>query len=177
MINNGKGNPIPPLEEKRKKRSKDDSKAVERQLRLLKEMKDFGEAIRMNLLEKSGLSDNRILRDLNILEESIREASRHLNADELRPALDRHFGLDNLKESDLHKQADGCTIAALLMMNAAMLHQRIANGRWLSRRERPGSGQERRERGAPDQPGMELISGAVTFYPVLEPALERHPSH
>ena len=132
MINKGKGNPLPSLEEKRKKRAKDDSKAVERQLRLLKEMKEFGEAIRMNLLEKSGLSDDRILRDLNILGESVREAARHLNADELRPALDRHFGLDNLKESDLNKQADGCTIAALLMMNAAMLHQRIANGRWLS---------------------------------------------
>ena len=86
----------------------------------------------MNLLEKSGLSDDRVLRDLNILEDSIREAAHHLNADELRPALDRHFGLDNLRESDLTKQADGCTIAALLMMNAAMLHQRIANGRWLS---------------------------------------------
>ncbi len=132
MINKGKGNPLPSLEDKKKKRAKDDSKAIERQLRLLKEMQEFGEAIRMNLLEKSGLTDDRVLRDLNILEDSIREAAHHLNADELRPALDRHFGLDNLRESDLTKQADGCTIAALLMMNAAMLHQRIANGRWLS---------------------------------------------
>ena len=132
MINKGDGNPLPMLDDKKKKRAKDDSKAIERQLRLLKEMQEFGEAIRMNLLEKSGLSDDRVLRDLNILEESVREAAHHLNADELRPALDRHFGLDNLKESELNKQADGCTIAALLMMNAAMLHQRIANGRWLS---------------------------------------------
>ena len=128
MINKGKGNPL----SSKKKRAKDDPKAIERQLRLLKEMEEFGEAIRMNLLEKSGLSDDHVLRDLNILEESVREAAHHLNADELRPALDRHFGLDNLRESDLNKQADGCTIAALLMMNAAMLHQRIANGRWLS---------------------------------------------
>ncbi len=28
-------------------------------------------------------------------------------------------------------QADGCTIGALIMMNAAMLHQRIATGKWL----------------------------------------------
>ena len=132
MINKGEGNPLPSLEEKKRKRAKDDQRAVERQLRLLKEMQEFGEAIRMNLLEKSGLSDDRVLRDLNILEESVREAAHHLNSDELRPALDRHFGLDNLRESDLDKQADGCTIAALLMMNAAMLHQRIANGRWLS---------------------------------------------
>ena len=132
MINNGKGNPLPSLAEKKRKRAKDDQRVIERQLRLLKEMQEFGEAIRMNLLDKSGLSDDRVLRDLNILEESVREAAHHLNADELRPVLDRHFGLDNLRESDLNKQADGCTIAALLMMNAAMLHQRIANGRWLS---------------------------------------------
>ena len=132
MINDGGGNPLPPLGEKRKKREKGDQKVIERQMRLLREMEEFGEAIRMNLLEKSGLTGDRVLRDLNILEDSIREAAHHLNADELRPALDRHFGLDNLKESELNKQADGCTIAALLMMNAAMLHQRIANGRWLS---------------------------------------------
>ena len=132
MINKDEGNPLPSLAEKKRKRAKDDQRVIERQLRLLKEMQEFGEAIRMNLLDKSGLSDDRVLRDLNILEESVREAAHHLNADELRPALDRHFGLDNLRESDLNKQADGCTIAALLMMNAAMLHQRIANGRWLS---------------------------------------------
>ena len=71
MINNGKGNPLPSMEEKKKKRAKDDQKAIERQLRLLKEMQEFGEAIRMNLLEKSGLTDDRVLWDLNILEESV----------------------------------------------------------------------------------------------------------
>ncbi len=132
MINKGKGKPLPSPEERAKKRANTEQKAIERQLRLLNEMQEFGESIRLNLLEKSGLTSDRVLRDLNILEDSIKEAAYHLNADELRPALDRHFGLDNLKESDLNKQADGCTIAALLMMNAAMLHQRIANGRWLS---------------------------------------------
>ena len=132
MINNGEGNPLPSSPEKKKKRERGDQKVIERQMRLLREMEEFGDAIRINLLEKSGLINDRVLRDLNILETSIREAAHHLNADELRPVLDRHFGLDNLKESDLNKQADGCTIAALLTMNAAMLHQRIANGRWLS---------------------------------------------
>ena len=131
MINNGGGNPLPSLAEK-KKRKKGEQKVIERQMRLLQEMEEFGDAIRINLLEKSGLINDRVLRDLNILEHSIREAAHHLNADELRPVLDRHFGLDNLRESDLNRQADGCTIAALLMMNAAMLHQRIANGRWLN---------------------------------------------
>ena len=131
MINDGKGNPVPSSDERKKRRAKDDAKAIDRQMRLLKEMEEFGEAIRMNLLEKSGLSDDRVLRDLNILETSVKEAAYHLRSDDLQPVLDRRFGLDNLKESDLNKQADGCTITALLMMNAAMLHQRIANGRWL----------------------------------------------
>ena len=171
MINKGEGNSLPSSEEKKRRRAKDDQRAIDRQLRLLKEMQEFGEAIRMNLLEKSGLTDDRVLRDLNILEDSVREAAHHLNADELRPALDRHFGLDNLRESELNKQADGCTIAALLMMNAAMLHQRIANGRWLS--------------GVSDLAAIKNDTNVVRrisrewdrvmrhdFLPVLEPAVE-----
>ena len=88
--------------------------------------------ITMNLLAKSGLTNNRVARDLNLLEYGIREAAYHLRNDELLPALNRHFRLDNLKAESLQKQADGCTIAALLLMNAMMLHQRIANGQWLT---------------------------------------------
>ena len=95
-------------------------------------MEEHGNAIKMNLLAKSGLRDNRVMRDLNILEDSVKEATHHLRNDELKEDLDRLFGLDNLDESKRKKSADGCTIAALLMMNAAMLHQRISNGRWLS---------------------------------------------
>lgn len=93
---------------------------------------DLGNAITVNLLAKSGLTGNRVLRDLNLLEVGINEAAHQLRSDELLPLLNRHFGLDNLTPESRSKQADGCTIAALLMMNAAMLHQRIANGQWLS---------------------------------------------
>ena len=86
-------------------------------------------AIRMNLLAKSGLTANRVVRDLNLLEVGVKEAAHHLGSDGLKPALDRHFGLDNLKAGK--ERADGCTIAALLMMNAAMLHQRIAKEDWM----------------------------------------------
>ena len=134
MINKGSGLRLPhSSEQKTPRRTKQEmAEHSAMQMLLLSGMEEHSNAIRMNLLSKSGLVDNRVVRDLNILETSVKEAAHHLNADDLRPALDRHFGLDNLKESDLNKQADGCTIAALLMMNAAMLHQRIANGRWLS---------------------------------------------
>ena len=93
-------------------------------------MVDYVEAIRVNLLTNSGLSGNRVERDLNILEKGVNEAARHLSADGLEGALARHLGIDKF-DTDGKKSADGCTVAALLLMNAAMLHQRIANGRWL----------------------------------------------
>ena len=171
MINKGEGNPLPTSAEREARRARGETRAFERQLRLLAEMKEFGDAIRMNLLEKSGLASDRIMRDLNILRECVDEAAFHLNADELRPKLDSHFQLDNLKDSGKGRSADGCTIAALLMMNAAMLHQRIAKGRWL-----------------PGVSDLETVKNEVNvvtrverewnrirshdFQPVLEPAVE-----
>ena len=105
-----------------------DERAVRRVFRQLR-WDENSNAIRMNLLAKSGLTANRVVRDLNLLEGGVKEAAHHLDSDGLKPALDRHFGLDNLKAGK--KRADGCTIAALLMMNAAMLHQRIANESWM----------------------------------------------
>ena len=131
MINKGEGQRIPSSKEKPKRPTRAERADTAMQLRL-SELEDEGNAIRMNLLAKSGLVDNRVVRDLNVLETSVREAAHALRNDELQPALDHHFGLDNLKDDERKSQADGCTIAALLLMNAAMLHQRIANGAWLS---------------------------------------------
>ena len=87
--------------------------------------------ITMNLLKKSGLRGNRPERDANMIQDSIYEAAHQLRNDRLKDALDRHFNLNYLDDKAREDQADGCTIAALLMMNAAMLHQRISAGRWL----------------------------------------------
>lgn len=108
MINDGEGVRLPPSSRRRAPRRSREEVARQSAMRMLRlsGMEEHGNAIKLNLLTKSGLSDDRVIRDLNILEGSIKEAS-------------------------LKQQADGCTIAALLMMNAAMLHQRISNGRWL----------------------------------------------
>ena len=138
IINGEGGTPVQPGERRRRRKREGDSptrktpqERAERRMQamLLDELGDIGSAISVNLLAKSGLSDNRVKRDLNILEKSVGEAAHHLRSDGLLPALNRHFGLDRLKANS--KAADGCTIAALLMMNAAMLHQRIVAGRWL----------------------------------------------
>ena len=172
MINTGEGGirVQPGAHRKRRKTAKERAEESGQMMLKLSGLEDNGRAIKMNLLTKSGLSDNRVIRDLNILEDSVSEAARHLRDDELLPALNRHFGLDRLRKSD-KKSADGCTIAALLMMNAAMLHQRISNGGWL-----------------PGISDLSLIKNDVNvvqrisrewerimrhdFRPVLEPALE-----
>ena len=131
MINEGEGLRVNPNERRPRRTAQETRESNAMQMLLLSGLADHGNAIRMNLLAKSGLTDNRVVRDLNILESSVKEAAHHLRSDNLQPELDRHFGLDNLDQDKRKGQADGCVIAALLMMNAAMLHQRIANGRWL----------------------------------------------
>ena len=130
MINKGEGARVNPKARRTKAEVANDSA---RQALLKINWDEYGNAITLNLLAKSGLTGNRVIRDLNILESSVNEAAHHLRADDLQPALDKHFQLDNLDSAKRGKQADGCVTAALLMMNAAMLHQRIANGQWLSR--------------------------------------------
>ena len=98
------------------------------QMLLLTGLNDNTKAIRMNLLTKSGLKGNNVERDLNILRDCVLEAGRHLREDGLQSTLDNHFQMDNLAEG---KRNDSCNVAALLLMNAAMLHQRIAVGSWL----------------------------------------------
>ena len=134
MINKSTGIRLTPTSEKKTQRRIREERAEQSAMQML-QLTGLGEhsnAIKMNLLSKSGLISDRVVRDLNILESSVKEAARHLKNDNLDSTLDKHFGLDNLDSDRRDKQADGCTIAALLMMNAAMLHQRIANGQWLT---------------------------------------------
>ena len=115
--------------DRRQRAQQREARAEERIRGLFDRVEDVG--ISVNLLARSGLARNRAERDANVLEDSIKEARRCLKGDELDALLDRHFGLDQLAEDKRKAQADGCTIAALLLMNAAMLHQRIAAGGWL----------------------------------------------
>ncbi len=170
MINNGEGGVR--LKPRQKRLSPQERADQSGQLMLkLSGLDEYGNAIKMNLLSKSGLTDNRIARDLNILESGVNEAARHLREDKLLPALNRHLDMDMLKPKKGKNQADGCVVAALLLMNAAMLHQRISNGRWLA--------------GVSDLSAVKNDTRVVQrmsrewerimrhdFRPVLEPALE-----
>ena len=102
----------------------------QRAFRLLSASKADDMGISVNLLERSGLCRDKAERSVNTLEETIAEARLRLEEDELAAPLNTHFGLDH-QSSAGKDSADGCTIASLLLMNAAMLHQRIAIGAWL----------------------------------------------
>ena len=107
MINKGKGIRLTPSERRENQRRirRERAERSGMQMLLLSGLQEYGDAIRMNLLSKSGLTDNRTIRDLNILESSVREAAHHLESDNLAPTLDRHFGLDNLDEDKRKSQA------------------------------------------------------------------------
>ena len=161
MVNKGEGQRVPPRSERRKRRTKQD-RQEDHAARLLRlsGMADGGNAICANLLSKSGLARHRIERDANLLEASVREAARHLRSDSLISALNEHYELDRLAADKREQQADGCTIAALLMMNAAMLHQRIAAGGWLT-----------------GVPGMDMIKASINPIREIERAWQTIRSH
>ena len=128
---------VPPRERRAVRERKKQERQAEREAYVqgqLTELTDqIGTDIRMNLLEKSGLTGNKIERDLNLLEYAVGEAAHYLRSElGMAAALDNHFGYDRLAKPKQGKiRADGCTVAALLWMNAAMLHQRIQAGSWL----------------------------------------------
>ncbi len=186
QVANGKrGRVLPSPEERQRQRKEREEARLAReesrrrafeshiQERLIDLSDQLGQEIRMNLLERSGLTANRTERDLNLLRDAVEEAARYLHSEEaLSAALDSHFGLDHLSAPKAGKpRADGATIAALLWMNAAMLHQRIHAGGWLGR-----SGIESlAEIKASPEPEEALRDSwnAITrqdFLPVIEPA-------
>ena len=176
VANRRRGRAVPDRAERHRRREaraaivREREESAARQM-LLEVEGEYGRNIAIHLLERSGLVGNRVERDLNVLEDSVTEAARHLRDEGLRPALDRHFRLDGLSTTARDRQADGCVTAALLIMNAAMLHQRITVGGWL--RDVPPLSEIK---SAPDV--LRRIIRAwqkITrqdFRPVVEPAIE-----
>ena len=170
MLNGESGHKIAP---RRKRRTQEELAELreQRTLNLLSRSKADEMGIFVNLLEQSGLCRNKAQRSVNTLEEAIAEARLRLEEDELGSALNAHFGLDKQTGASTTDRADGSTIASLLLMNAAMLHQRIAAGAWL-----PGIDRLDRIKVATNAAQLALRQwNAITrhdFRPVLEPAIE-----
>ncbi len=127
MLNRKPGKDGKPIA--RRKSSASKPKKPTRQLTLFDnpDFVEFAEGIRVNLLSNSGLGESSVERDANILIGRVETAAHFLAQDELKPDLDAHFGIDRLNEA----KGDSTKVAALILLNAAMLHQRIASGGWL----------------------------------------------
>ena len=99
-------------------------------------------------------------------------AQFHLRSDDLVEVLNRHFGLDNLNEASLKQQADGCTTAALLLMNccdAPSADQCWALVVW---DQRPIRGEERCQCCASSDLGVVPNTSHTTFNQLSNQALE-----
>ena len=166
------GTVVTPTRERRPRRTQAEiSEQAAMRLMELDANEERSKLITMNLLEKSGLRGNRPERDANMIQDSIYEAAHQLRNDSLKDDLDRHFNLNYLDDKAREDQADGCTIAALLMMNAAMLHQRISAGRWLDGVESLDVIKNSNNPVSEIKDQWNTIR-ARDFRPVIEPALE-----
>ena len=172
MAEGKRGTVVAPTPERRPRRTQAEMN-TQAAMRLLEldANEERSKLITMNLLEKSGLRGNRPERDANMIQDSIYEAAHQLRNDFLKDALDRHFNLNYLDDTARENQADGCTIAALLMMNAAMLHQRISAGRWLDGVESLDAIKNSNNAVSEIKDQWNTIR-ARDFRPVIEPALE-----
>ena len=180
VANGERGRTLPDPSERAKHRAQREAQkqaAFEQYIQgtLLDLSEQMGTNIAMNLLEKSGLTGNRVQRDLNLLRDAVNEAARYIHAESgLAAELDAHFGLDELSAPKAGKpRADGATIAALLWMNAAMLHQRIHAGGWLKLKNIEPLADIKASTEPEDV--FRDSWNAITrqdFLPVLEPALE-----
>ena len=180
VANGERGRPVPsPAEREQRRKEREAQKKADFEAHIQGVLIDLSEqmggSIAMNLLEKSGLTGNKVQRDLNLLRSAVQEAARHIHDETgLAAALGEHFGFDQLAAPKAGKpRADGATVAALLWMNAAMLHQRIHAGGWLGRK---GIDALAAVKASPEPDEMFRDSWhAITrqdFLPVIEPATE-----
>ena len=181
VANGERGRPLPdPAERERRRRERDAQRRDEFETHIQGVLIDLSEqmggAIAMNLLEKSGLTGNKVKRDLNLLAGAVGEAARCLHEETgLAAELDEHFGFDKLSAPKAGKpRADGSTIAALLWMNAAMLQQRIQAGGWLGASAEIDPLVEIKSSTDPEERFRESWQ-AITrldFLPVIDPAIK-----
>ena len=94
----------------------------------LDEANESGHRVVLNILESSGLTTGP-KRDMNILQNTVTAAAELLRGDDLEEPLKRQLGMERLRPTEKGKtRADACTVTALLITNAALMHVRLARG-------------------------------------------------
>ena len=119
-----KDNPVPRMKEKARK-ALPKMKPQTREARML-DLVDGGmrNAIRMNILEQSGIGASRGRVDANIIRGCVMESARYLECDKVGGALDKAFSYDKLKaEGDRGAPRHESTKVGALVLTLAMMHQ------------------------------------------------------
>lgn len=81
--------------------------------------------IHLNLLEKSGIQSGS-RRDVNLLRGTVRGVADHLRTENLEDVLALRLGMENVERSS-KGAADACAVTAIIWVNAAIMHARLAN--------------------------------------------------
>ena len=150
----GRGRPRMRVARGRTKKRRPESR-TQHALRLVHRVEEEGvqaEAIRLNVLERSGLLGG-AERDFNVLRETVEGAAATLREDGLEETLKDQLEMTRLKEQG-NSAADACTVAALMLTTAAIMHARLEQGTALT-----GQGIRRlAEVGAESEPAETLLT-------------------
>lgn len=143
---------------------------------LLEPLKEdgFGRDFRVEVMEKSGLRGNST-RDFNLLMEPVRQAAAQLRAEGLESRLAEVLEIaTEERQNPKSPKADACTVAAVLLLNAAILHARLEGATAASAVVSEGHSLKEVETGAEPASALESAWMAILqhdYKPIFEPAL------
>lgn len=144
---------------------------------LLEPLKEdgFGRDFRVEVMEKSGLRGNST-RDFNLLMEPVSHAATQLRAEGLESRLAEVLRMDTSNRQDPESsRTDACTVAAVLLLNAAILHARLEGATAGSAVVSEGHSLSKVEADATPADALETAWEAILqhdYKPIFEPALE-----
>ena len=141
---------------------------------LLEPLKEdgFGRDFRVEVMEKSGLRGNST-RDFNLLMEPVSRAAAQLRDEGLESRLAEVLGIGTPDGQD--RQTDACTVAAVLLLNAAILHARLEGATAGSGVVSEGQSLREVETDAVPADALEKAWMAILqhdYKPIFEPALQ-----
>ena len=143
---------------------------------LLEPLKEdgFGRDFRVEVMEKSGLRGNST-RDFNLLMEPVSQAAAQLRAEGLESRLAEVLEIATAeRQNPKSPKADACTVAAVLLLNAAILHARL-EGATSGSAVAAGHSLREVETAAVPADSLETAWRAILqrdYKPIFEPALK-----
>ena len=135
----------------------------------------FGRDFRVEVMEKSGLRGNST-RDFNLLMEPVSQAATQLRDEGLESRLAEVLGIAAENREDRESpETDACKVAAVLLLNAAILHARLEGASAGSAVVAEGHSLREVETGTEPAEALEAAWMAILqhdYKPIFDPALQ-----